>query len=75
MDMVFFVDGKYVESATETHKIGVSVVLDNITNAFLREYRRPIGFRAALDILRGKQIVLSGRPHARWTFGKRSTPT
>jgi len=60
LDMVFFADGKYVESVTETHKIGVSLVLDNIANAFLREHRRSIGFRTALDILRGKQINYMG---------------
>jgi hypothetical protein len=60
--MVFFAEGKYVESATETHKIGVSLVLDNIANAFLREHRRSIGSRTALDILRGKQINYMGAP-------------
>ena len=62
LDMVFFADGKYVESATETHKIGVSLVLDDIANAFLREHRRPINFRTALDILRGKQMTYMGAP-------------
>ncbi|MGD0663979.1 MAG: ParM/StbA family protein [Syntrophorhabdales bacterium] len=63
MDMVFFVDGKYVESATQTDDIGMSVVLDNIMNAFLREYRRRIDFKAALAILRGGQITCLGETY------------
>ncbi|OPY60806.1 MAG: hypothetical protein A4E57_04359 [Syntrophorhabdaceae bacterium PtaU1.Bin034] len=63
MDMVFFVGGKYVESATRTHDIGVSVVLDNIRNAFLREYRRRIDFKAALAVLQGRQITCLGETY------------
>jgi len=63
VDMVFFVDGKYVESATQTHDIGMSVVLDNIMNAFLREYRRRIDFKAALAILQGGQITCLGETY------------
>jgi hypothetical protein len=57
MDMVFFVGGKYVENATQTHNIGISTVLDNIKDAFLREYRRRIDFKAALAILLGGQVT------------------
>ncbi len=63
MDMVFFVDGKYVESATQTQDIGISVVLDGIMNAFLREYRRRIDFKAALAILRGGQVTYLGETY------------
>jgi hypothetical protein len=60
MDMVFFAGGKYVENATQTHDIGMSVVLDNIMDAFLREHRRRIDFKAALAILRGGQVTCMG---------------
>lgn len=60
VDMVFFTEGKYVESATETHKIGLSRVLDGIANAFLREYDLSIGAEAALTLLQGKEIVHLG---------------
>jgi len=63
VDMVFFVDGKYVESAIQTHDIGMSVVLDNIKNAFLREYRRRIDFKAALAILQGRQVTYLGETY------------
>ena len=35
VDMVFFAEGKYVESATESQEIGVSFVLDSIVNSLL----------------------------------------
>lgn len=57
MDMVFFVGGKYVESATQTHNAGISTVLDNIKATFLREYRRRIDFKAALAILLDGQVT------------------
>ena len=60
VDMVLFAEGKYVESATESQEIGVSFVLDSIVKAFYREHRLSIGFRAALDILRDRQIVHLG---------------
>ena len=63
VDMVFFIQGKYVESATETHKIGLSRVLDGIANSFLREYDLSIGFEAALALLQGREIVHLGTPY------------
>jgi hypothetical protein len=63
MDMVFFVGGKYVESATQTHDIGISTMLDNIKNAFLREYRRSIDFKAALAVLQGRQVTCLGETY------------
>ena len=60
VDMVLFAEGKYVESATESQEIGVSFVLDSIVKAFYREHRLSIGFRAALDILRDRQIIHLG---------------
>ncbi len=60
MDMVFFAGGKYVESAYQSREIGVSIVLDSIMNAFYRQHRRPIGFRAALAILQGTQVAYLG---------------
>ena len=58
--MVFFSGGKYVESAYQSREIGVSIVLDSIMNAFYREHRRPIGFRAAFAILQGAQVAYLG---------------
>ena len=60
MDMVFFSGGTYVESAYRTRETGVSIVLDSIMNAFYREHRHPIGFRAAIAILQGAQVAYLG---------------
>ena len=62
VDMTFFAEGKYVESATETQEIGVWLLLDAIAKAFCRENRFPIGLKAALDILRDGQITYLGTP-------------
>ena len=64
VDMVFFAQGKYVESATESQEIGVSLVLHSIMKAFYREHRLPIDFEAALDILRGREITYLGKAYA-----------
>ncbi len=64
VDMVFFAEGKYVESATESQEIGVSRVLHNIMKAFYREHRLPIESEAACDILRGRQITYLGDAYA-----------
>jgi actin-related protein len=63
MDMVFFVGGKYVESATQTHDIGMSAVLDNIKNVFLRQYKHRIDFKAALTILQSGQVTCLGETY------------
>lgn len=60
VDMVYFAEGKYVESATESQEIGVSLMLDNIVKAFYRKHRLSIGFWTALDILRDRQIIHLG---------------
>jgi hypothetical protein len=60
LDMVFFSQRRYVESATESQEIGVSLVLHSIMKAFYREYRLPIHTEAALDILRGRQVTYLG---------------
>lgn len=64
VDMTLFVEGKYVESATESQEIGVSLILDSIAKAFYRENRFSIGFKAALDILRDGQITYLGTTYA-----------
>ena len=60
VDMVYFAEGKYVESATESQEIGVSLMLDSIMKAFYRKHRLSIGFWAALEILRDRQIIHLG---------------
>lgn len=60
MDMVFFAQGRYVESATESQEIGLSFVLHSIIKAFYREYRLPIHTEAAFDILQGRQVTYLG---------------
>ena len=64
VDMTFFAEGKYVESATESQELGVSLILDSIVKAFYRENRFSIGFKAALDILRDGQITYLGTTYA-----------
>ncbi len=64
VDMTFFVQGKYVESATESKEIGVSLILDSIAKAFYRENRFSISFKAALDILRDGQTTYLGTTYA-----------
>jgi actin-like ATPase involved in cell morphogenesis len=64
LDMTFFCEGKYVESATESQEIGVSLILDSISKAFYREHRFSIGFKGALDILLERQITHLGTRYA-----------
>lgn len=64
LDMTFFAEGRYVESATESQELGVSLILDSIAKAFYREHRFSIGFKATLDILRDGQITYLGTPCA-----------
>lgn len=64
VDMVFFAQGKYVESATESQEIGVSLVLHSIMKAFYREHRLTIDCEAALGILQGKQVTYMGDAYA-----------
>ncbi len=64
LDMTFFCDGKYVESATESQELGISLILDSTMKAFYREHRFSIGFRGALDILRDGQITHLGAGYA-----------
>ena len=64
VDMTFFCEGKYVESATESREIGISLILDSIMKAFYREHRFSIGFKGAFDILRDGQITYLGTPYA-----------
>jgi hypothetical protein len=60
LDMTFFCNGKYVESATESQELGTSLILDSIMKAFYREHRFSIGSKGALDILREGHITHLG---------------
>ena len=64
LDMTFFCNGKYVESATESQELGISLILDSTIKAFYREHRFSIGFKGALDILREGQITHLGMRYA-----------
>ena len=74
MDMVFFAEGKYVESATESQEIGMSLVLDSIINAFYGNTGSPSASRPPSTSSGTGRSPTSATP-IRWTSRKRSMPT
>ncbi len=64
VDTTFFCQGKYVESATESQELGISLILDSIMKAFYREHRFSVGFKGALDILLQGHITHLGIRYA-----------
>lgn len=51
LDMVYFSKGKYIESATESCPLGISVVLDSIIKGFYKRHGFTIQYSAARKLL------------------------
>lgn len=58
LDMGYFSRGKYTESATESHHLGVSVVLDRIVKAFYMRHGFAINYSAARKLLGNPLITI-----------------
>lgn len=63
IDMLFFSEGKYIEGATQSHPLGISLILDDICRAFYNKYRFSISHRQAQEILDNGSIVILEELH------------
>ena len=58
IDMVYFAHGKYVEDATNSIEMGISLLLDNICTAFNREYDVSINHMEAQRLFANGTITI-----------------
>ncbi len=63
VDMLFFSGGKYIEGATRSSQIGISLILDNICRAFYRKYRLTIRHKDAYKLVTQGKIIILGEPY------------
>jgi len=63
VDMLLFSDGKYIEGATQSNPIGVSLILDDICRAFYKKYRFSISQRQAQKLLDTESITIFEESH------------
>lgn len=51
LDMIYFSNGKYIETMTDSRPLGISIVLDNIMKAFYKRYGFIIQYPDARQLL------------------------
>lgn len=63
IDMLFFSGGKYIEGATRSSQIGISLILDDICRAFYRKYRLSIQHKEAYRLVTQGSITILEEPY------------
>jgi len=58
VDMLFFSGGKYIEGATRSSQIGISLILDDVCRAFYRKYRLSIQHKEAYSLVTQGNITI-----------------
>ncbi len=58
VDMVFFVNGQYIEDATYSEAMGVSLLLDDICATFKKQFQWPINRNSAEKLLTKGEITI-----------------
>ena len=58
IDMVFFARGKYIEEATNSLPMGVSLLMDDICSVFKRQHKYSINHQAAEKLLANGEITI-----------------
>jgi hypothetical protein len=64
IDMLFFSGGEYIEGATRSSQIGISLILDDVCRAFYRKYRLSIQHKEAYRLVTQGNITILEEPYA-----------
>jgi hypothetical protein len=63
IDMLFFSGGKYIEGATRSCQIGISLILDDVCKAFYRKYKLSIQHKEAYRLVTQGNITILEEPY------------
>ncbi len=63
IDMLFFSGGKYIEGATRSCQIGISLILDDVCRAFYRKYKLSIQHKEAYRLVTQGNITILEEPY------------